>query len=146
MSQQQNNQLSYTEADIQPAISDLNSRRVRSVTEAARIYNIPRRTLANRRAGIRQRRDCAPPAKRLNKLEEEVIVTCILEESARGFAPIKAVVRVMANKLLHERGSNPVGKNWVDEFVKRTPELCTRWSRPYDHQRAACEDPAAIQR
>ena len=26
------------------------------------------------------------------------------------------------------------------------PELRTRWSRPYNHQRAACEDPAAIQR
>ncbi|KAI1676274.1 DDE superfamily endonuclease [Pyrenophora tritici-repentis] len=52
----------------------------------------------------------------------------------------------MADKLLHERGGNPVGKNWVDNFVKRTPELRTRWSRPYDHQRAICEDPAAIQR
>ncbi|KAK1913715.1 hypothetical protein P3342_006958 [Pyrenophora teres f. teres] len=52
----------------------------------------------------------------------------------------------MADKLLHERAGNPVGKNWVDNFVKRTPELRTRWSRPYDHQRATCEDPAAIQR
>ena len=52
----------------------------------------------------------------------------------------------MANKLLEERAGNPVGKNWVDNFVKRTPELRTRWSRPYDHQRAACEDPVAIQR
>ena len=52
----------------------------------------------------------------------------------------------MANKLLHERESNPTGKNWVDNFVKRTPELRTRWSRPYDHQRAVCEDPVAIQR
>ena len=51
----------------------------------------------------------------------------------------------MADKLLRSRGSNPVGKNWVDNFVKRTPELRTRWSRPYDHQRAACEDPAVIQ-
>ncbi|KAK1917292.1 hypothetical protein P3342_000005 [Pyrenophora teres f. teres] len=52
----------------------------------------------------------------------------------------------MADKLLHERAGNPVGKNWVDNFVKRTPELRTRWSRPYNHQRATCEDPAAIQR
>ncbi|KAB2098606.1 hypothetical protein AG0111_0g13141 [Alternaria gaisen] len=52
----------------------------------------------------------------------------------------------MADKLLQERESNPVGKNWVDNFIKRTPELRTRWSRPYDHQRATCEDPAIIQR
>ncbi|KAI1685710.1 DDE-1 domain containing protein [Pyrenophora tritici-repentis] len=52
----------------------------------------------------------------------------------------------MTDKLLDECASNPVGKNWVDNFVKRTPELRTCWSRPYNHRRAACEDLAAIQR
>ena len=52
----------------------------------------------------------------------------------------------MADRLLRERGEKPVGKNWVDNFIKRTPKLRKRWSRPYDYQRAACEDPAAIQR
>ena len=107
---------------------------------------MPRKTLSDRRAGKRSRRDCEANLRRLDKLEEEAIVERILEESARGFAPTKADVRGMANKLLHERASNPVGKNWVNNFVKRTPELRTRWSRPYNHQRAACEDPAAIQR
>ena len=69
----------------------------------------------------------------MNKLEEEAIIKRILKESARGFAPTKAEVRVIANKLLEKRGSNPIGKNWVDNFVKRTPDLRTRWSRPYDH-------------
>ncbi|KAG9186421.1 hypothetical protein G6011_02977 [Alternaria panax] len=50
----------------------------------------------------------------------------------------------MADRLLRERGGKPTGKNWVDNFIKRTPELRTRWSRPYDHQRAVCEDPATI--
>jgi hypothetical protein len=50
----------------------------------------------------------------------------------------------MADRLLGDRGGNPTGKNWVDRFIKRTPELRTRWSRPYDRQRAACEDPALI--
>ena len=50
----------------------------------------------------------------------------------------------MANKLLKERGSNPVGKNWPDAFLKRTPELKKRWSRPYDRQRALNEDPDTI--
>ena len=93
---------------------------------------MPRTTLQDRRAGKRSRRDCEANLKRLNKLEEEAIVKRILEESARGFAPMKADVRAIADKLLHERESNPTGKNWVDNFVKRTPELYTRWSRPYD--------------
>ena len=146
MPQQHNTKSTYTEADLQLALSDINSQRVQSSYRAARIYNLPESTLKHRRAGRRLRRDCEPNSKRLNKLEEEAIVKRILEESTRGFASTKAEVRVMANKLLEERAGNPVGKNWVDNFVKRTPELRTRWSRPYDHQRAACEDPVAIQR
>ena len=146
MSQPRQIQQAFSEADIQPAISDINSQRVKSVKRAAEIYSVPRITLFYRRAGRRSRRDYEPKLKRLDKLEEEAVVRRILEESARGFAPTKADVRAMADKLLHERGSNPVGKNWINNFVKRTLELRTRWSRPYDHQRATCEDPAAIQR
>ena len=51
----------------------------------------------------------------------------------------------MADKLLRERSAKPVGKNWVNNLVKRSPELQKRWTRPYDRQRAACEDPAVIQ-
>ena len=56
----------------------------------------------------------------------------------------KAHVRDMADRLLRERGGKPIGKNWVDNFIKRTPEVRIRWSCPYDRQRAACEDPAVI--
>ena len=146
MSQPRRSQITYNQSDFQLALFDINSQRVRSVKRAAKVYNIPRTTLSHRRAGRRSRRDCEANSKRLNKLEEEAIVKRILEESARGFAPTKADVRAMADSLLHARDGKPVGKNWVDNFVKRTPELRTRWSRPYDHQRAACEDPAAIQR
>jgi hypothetical protein len=69
----------------------------------------------------------------------------ILDESLQGVPPSKAHVRDMANRLLREYGGKPTGKNWVDNFIKRTPELRTRWSRPYNHQRAACEDLAVIQ-
>ena len=50
----------------------------------------------------------------------------------------------MANKLLAERGAQPVGILWPKNFVKRTERLTTRFSRPYDQQRAQCENPAVI--
>jgi hypothetical protein len=134
----------YTEGNIQLAIQDLSSQQLQSNKRAAAIYNIPRRTLVDRRAGRRSRRDCEPNSKRLSKLEEEVIAQRILDDSLRGVPPSKANVRDMADRLLRERGSKPTGKNWVDNFIKRTPELRTRWSRPYDRQRAACEDLAII--
>jgi hypothetical protein len=146
MPQPQQSQKTYTEADVQLAISDIKAQRVQSVKQAADIYNVPRRTINRRRAGKRMRRDCEANSKRLTKLEEEAIVQRVLEQSAQGLAPSRSIVREMADRLLRSRGSNPVGKNWVDNFVKRTPELRKRWSRPYDYQRAACEDPAAIQR
>ena len=126
MSQPHQIQQTFSEADIQFAISDINSYRVKSIKHAAEIYSVPRITLFYQRAGRRSRRDCEANSKRLNKLEEEAIVKRILEESARGFAPTKADVRAMADKLLHERESNPTSKNWVDNFVKRTPKLRTR--------------------
>ena len=145
MSQQQNARKTYTEGDIYIAISDINSKQIRSERRAAEVYSIPRTTIQDRRAGRRARRDCEPNSKRLTKLEEEVVLDNILDASLRGVPPTKALVRDMADRLLRERGGKPVGKHWVDNFVKRTPELKKRWSRPYDRQRAACEDPAVIE-
>jgi hypothetical protein len=106
---------------------------------------VPERTIQRRRDGKPSRRDCEPNLKSLTKLEEEVVVQRILDENLRGVPPSKLHVRDMADRLLRDRGGKPVGKNWVDRFIKRTPELRTRWSRPYNRQRALCEDPAIIE-
>ncbi|SCO92492.1 related to transposase [Fusarium oxysporum] len=50
----------------------------------------------------------------------------------------------MANSLLADRNAPPVGKRWAHNFVKRRPELKTRFFRKYDYQRAKCEDPTII--
>jgi hypothetical protein len=66
----------------------------------------------------------------------------------RGTAPRHSMVREMANLLLARRGTTPVktvGDKWVHNFIKRTPELQARFSRPYDYQRAKQEDPRVIQ-
>lgn len=51
----------------------------------------------------------------------------------------------MANILLSAQGSDQVGKNWVSNFIRRSPELKSRFSRRYGYQRAKQEDPKAIQ-
>jgi hypothetical protein len=53
-------------------------------------------------------------------------------------------VEEMANRLLVDHEARPVGKRWAHNFVKRQPELKTRFSRKYDYQRAKCEDPTVI--
>lgn len=144
MPQQPQTQRPYIEADVQLAIFDLQREQIKSVRLAEKVYKVPQTTIRRRRDGTHPRRDCEPNSKRFTKLEEDVIVQRILDESLRGVPLSKAHVRDMADNLLRARGGKPTGKNWVDNFIKRTPEVRTRWSRPYDRQRAACEDPAII--
>jgi hypothetical protein len=50
----------------------------------------------------------------------------------------------MANRLLAHRDASPVVKRWAINFIKRQPDLKTRFQRRYDYQRARCEDPTTI--
>ena len=134
----------YNEADLLLAISAINQKQIQSERRAASTYNVPRSTLQTRRAGVTSRRDCEPNSKKLTKLEEEAIIQHILDLDLRGFAPTLDAVRDMANKLLAERDAGQVGQQWPRNFVKRTPRLTTRFNRPYDRQRALCEDPRVI--
>jgi hypothetical protein len=134
MSQQHQALRPYTEGDVQLAISNIQSNQVKSLRRAEAIFSVPRRTIQRRRDRKRPQRDYELKSKRLIKLEEEVIIQRILEESLRGIPPSKAHVQDIADRLLRERGRKPTGKNWVDNFIKRTPELRTRWSRLYNRQ------------
>jgi hypothetical protein len=81
----------------------------------------------------------------LTEIEEDVVITHILELVARGFPPRLADVADMANSLRAERNMGQVGSNWPSTFVKRRPELKTKFNRKYDYKRALCEDPKVIQ-
>jgi hypothetical protein len=65
----------------------------------------------------------------------------------RGAALTIAILRDMANLLLQHRGDHTpqtVGKNWPTQYIKRHPELTSRFSRKYDYRRALIEDPNTI--
>jgi len=81
---------------------------------------------------------------KLTQLEEEVIVSYILELDQCGFAPTYAAVRNMADKLLTARSAGQVGVHWPRNFVKPTNSLTTRFNRAYNRQRALCEDSVLI--
>ena len=129
-----------SEADIQLAILSINKHQFKTERAAVRTYDVPRMTLRDRRAGKPARRDCQPNSKKLTEREEEVIVSYILDLDLRGFPPTYAAVRDMADRLLATRSAGQVGVHWARNFVKRTDSLTTRFNRPYDRQRALCED------
>jgi helix-turn-helix, Psq domain len=103
-----------------------------SIRAAAKIYNVPATTLRRRRDGFTARRDTKPNLKKLTDLEERAIVQYVTELSARSFPPRLCGVEDMANQLLRVCDAPPVGKLWAHNFVRRQPELRTRYTRRYD--------------
>lgn len=115
-----------------------------SIRATARIYSVPHSTLATRLKGTTSRRDSMPKSRNLTDLEELTIIQYVLDLDARSFPPRLCDVEDMANRLLRDRDAPPVGKRWATNFVKRQPQLKTRFFRRYDYKRAQCEDPAVI--
>jgi hypothetical protein len=91
------------EARLQLALQAIKEDANLSKQRAAAIYNVTRKTLANRRARKQFRRDCAPNSANLRSTEEEVIVQHILNLNARGFLLQLAAVKNIANLLRKER-------------------------------------------
>jgi len=132
------------EVDVLLTLSALNRGQIQSVKRAAALFNVPKTTLRRRAAGVNARRDCQPNSRKLTELKEEVIIGHILNLASRGFPPSLNYVRNMADRLLAARSAGQVGKLWLNNFVKRTARLTTYFSRPYDRQRALCENPVGI--
>jgi hypothetical protein len=82
--------------------------------------------------GALLRRDREPNSKKLTKLEEEALVQRILDLDQRGIGATRAMVQDMANDLLAERGGEPVGKHWVDNFKTRMLEIKLKRSCLYN--------------
>ena len=67
-----------TESRLILALQAIKSNPDLSVRRAAQIYNVPRRTLVDRRAGKPSRRDIQPKSRKLTNSEESMIVQYIL--------------------------------------------------------------------
>ncbi|KFY20759.1 hypothetical protein V493_07625, partial [Pseudogymnoascus sp. VKM F-4281 (FW-2241)] len=133
------------ECDVQLAILAIKNNPKLSVRGVATMYNVPKSTILGRMKGRRARQEVRAKNSNLTELEEEVIVKYILDLDSRGFSPRLVDVEDMANLLRKERDASRVGTNWAATFVKRRLDLKTHINRPYDYQRALCEDPVAIQ-
>jgi hypothetical protein len=84
----------------------------------------------------------------MTEIEEESLQKWILSMDLRGAAPRPSTIREMADLLLAARGTTPVvtvGENWVTNYIKRHPNLSSRFSRSYNYDRAKCEDPKIIE-
>jgi len=121
------------ECDLILAINALQSNPKLSVRKAAEIYNVSRATLQRRQRGQAAKCDTRPPCQKLTSYEEESIVRYIIDLDSRSFPLRLGSVREMADRLLRIRDAPCVGKNWASTFVRRRPELRTRFNRRIDY-------------
>lgn len=135
------------EGRILSAIQAIQKHEISSISLAARTFNVPRSTLRDRLSGHTERSTTRANSHKLTATEEESLEKWILSMDLRGSAPRPCTVREMADLLLAARGTIPalsVGENWVINFVKRYPNLLSRFSRRYNYERVKCEDPKII--
>ena len=137
--------MSSTEGRIALALHAHQRGHIKSLRTAASTYSIPRTTLSRRSCGTPARVNSLPTNRKLTTTEEYTLVQWILDMDMRGMPPTKAFVHQMAELLLAERLTDlRIGKCWVNNFLKRHPELKSKYNRKYDYQRAKCEDPEII--
>jgi hypothetical protein len=124
---------SYEANDMQLALQALQQDQKLSVRSAAKFYNVPESTLRTRRHRITPRSATRLFSCRLTKHKEESVVRYILDLDARAFPPKLANVEDMANLLLRVRDAPPVGIKWASTFVRRQPNIRTRFNRRIDY-------------
>ena len=129
------------------AVQAIKKQEISTIHEAVRHFNVPKSTLLRRLNSTPNRAETRANNHKLTEIEEELLQKWIISLDDCGAAPRPATVQETANLLLAARGTTPVqtvGEKWVYNFVKRHPELSTRFSRRYNYERAKCEDPKII--
>jgi hypothetical protein len=135
------------EARMQMAISAYKNKQIKSKLKAAEVFGVPESTLRERLSGVKPRTETRANSHRMTVIEEKSLVKHLLDADKRGFFIRPEFLRGMAQILLRARTHDPtatLGVNWAYKFVKRHPELCTRYNRRISYQRARQEDPKVI--
>jgi hypothetical protein len=136
------------EGRLSLAITSFNRNPYQSKRALSLAFDVPESTLRSRLQGILPKSATVSVRLKLSPVEEQSLVQWILDLDRRGFPPHIIDVRRMADVLLAGRGQDPppppLGQKWVSRFIKRQPELQTKWNRKFHSQRARCEDPVRI--
>lgn len=120
----------YTEEEIVKACYLVKTKKVKSIKNAAKMFNIPYSTLHDRlrfAAGFENVRLGTKPI--LTSLEEQELVTWITTCNMRGLPVDRQLIRLGAKLLLdlNHRNTkfinNLPGKNWLFVFIKKHPNL-----------------------
>lgn len=125
------------ESALELAIDALNDGETCSVAAAAREFGIPRTTLISRLQGHQNIRAGHQNQQRMTPEQEEAFSDWIPEEDASGAPPSHTRAREMASRILCMNGDTaPIGKRWIQNFLKRNPRVSSVVGRKIEAPRA----------
>ena len=139
-----NAQSTVNEGNILLASQAIKLGQIRSIRQAAPVYEVSRATLGRRMNGGQSKRDSDKGKQRLTPSEEKVLLQKVLELDFRGIPIRLDKLRDFASAITQARGAAPVGSKWAYNFIKRTLPLRTRTTRSLNYRRAMSEDPKLI--
>jgi len=117
----------YTEDDISQAILAVTNGQ--SVRNAALQWGIPRITLYDRLQGRASRKEAFSDMQRLSPAQEKHLTQWILTQGDLGLPPTHAQIKQFTQRILAVNGDHqPIGKHWMQAFLKRNPSIRTQRS------------------
>jgi DDE superfamily endonuclease/helix-turn-helix, Psq domain/Tc5 transposase DNA-binding domain len=117
----------YTEEDLSQALIAVTNGQ--SMRKAAIQWGVPRTTLYNRLHGHESRKEAYSGLQRLSPAQEERLTKWILIQNDIGLPPTHAQIRQFTQRILAIKGDHqPLGKRWIQAFLKRNPSIRTQKS------------------
>lgn len=116
------------EAIIENALKDLE--RGESMRKTAKKFGISRTTLLAHRHGGISPRESHEDYQRLSPVQEDYICRWVLLQQKLGSPPTHRQISVLAETILEIcKDPLPLGKHWVDGFLRRHPKIKTGRSK-----------------
>lgn len=124
----------YTEDDIHDALEAIS--KGQSLRQAANQSGVPKTTLIRRIQGAQPRNIAFSDHQRLSPTQEGHLAEWVRVQAALGLPPTHQQLKDFAERILQVHGDRqPLGKNWVQSFIKRNPSVRVHRSRAIDSQR-----------
>lgn len=102
-----------------------------SQRKAAKRWGVPRSTLQKRLNGSKSRSDANEYLQRLSKQQESHLAEWILVQSNLGLPLTRQQIKEFASRIVKAGGNDqPLGKRWIEGFLRRNPEIRTIRGRP----------------
>lgn len=135
----------YCDADLKECLDAVKSGRM-TQQEAAKMYNVSRRTINYKLSGKHCMKPGKPPI--FSPEEETQFLKCVLQMSDFGFPITEIDLRNIVQHYLSKigrvvkefRNGNYPGNDWVKGFLKRHPELSVRFVANIKKARASVDE------